>query len=264
MRARLFESLKDLYFLSRLHYQCFQPDKVFNIVPQSKLVYLSIRKAGCTTIKGLIAKDLHSGGKVRNIHNRKHSGLLSIQDYGVNRFRHLLEDADTFVFTFVRNPFSRITSLYTDKLANTPIGSSDNPFLIGFRRSLGRSITRHLDPGKPIPFQDYIDFVCSTCDKRINLHWSLMSNAIPEDLIPIHHIGRLESFEIDIVPVIARMHYSDAARRELGRPRNVSVNRRTEDVRWTPSMVEKVRKAYAEDFRRFGYSVDLPDQLRCP
>ena len=250
----------DFWFMTRLRYECFRPARTFSIIPSSKLVYIAVQKAGCTSIRAAIGRDANGGKAVGNVHSAEHSGIPGIREFGVSKFRQLLADEEVFVFTFVRNPFSRITSLYTDKIGPVPLGEN-NPFMNGLRRSLKKSALRNLDQNAPMPFEDYVEHVCETCHKRVNLHWNLMSDIIPNDLVRIDHVGKLESFEADMQPVLDRMHHRKPARQDLSKPRNVSRNELKKTVVWDSASVEKVIAAYSRDFERFSYAPELPGEL---
>lgn len=74
--------------------------------PQHLLGYIEIPKAGCSSIKLEFAKLLELGIDKMRVH-----------EHTPGQFIHSKSDfSDYFIFTFVRNPFSRILSAYKSKI----------------------------------------------------------------------------------------------------------------------------------------------------
>lgn len=214
----------------------------FNVAPDQQLIYIEVLKAGCTTIKNLLATCLY-GRQLSNphdIHARQNSGLLGPSDIGLSRFESLLYDPQTLVFTVVREPFSRLRSCYLDKIArpNHVIIST----LMGDRAH-----------DKPISFETFVRRACATAETTDNGHWAPMSRIVPMSSGVNIRVIKLENLSHELSPVLDRLDASPAIRDSITRPLNAAGRAHIFDAEWTEPLKDEVRKAYTADFALFGY-----------
>jgi len=80
------------------------------LIPNSKLAYIVNGKAGSSTIKFIIANSMGLEIKENNIHDSTRHLLINAKDI----------PSDYKKFIVVRNPYTRIASLYLDKIQSTP------------------------------------------------------------------------------------------------------------------------------------------------
>lgn len=199
------------------------------------LAYLEICKSGCTSGKTLIAqlnrKDWRPPANPLDVHfdNEPFSGI-----FHKSRVDKL---SSYFCFTFVRHPYNRFMSFYTDKILrdyDTPVWELLLP--LGFK--LGMSI------------QDTIHLIGTLDPAQYELHFAPQTICLFDgERLVVDFIGRLERGARDWETVIHRsgiplevphLHKSDA-------PTNLPelVNAET---------LETFHRIYRRDFDVLGYS----------
>jgi hypothetical protein len=231
----------------RLRASVHNPDYHVNVLPERRTIYIEVSKAACTSLKLLLSEALHGPFPTEpmEVHERRKSGIPAIADIGVSRFFRLVDDPRTLTFTFVRNPYARLVSAYRDKVEPVPLGAGG-----GFREIgafFGRRLAA-LDPDRPLPFAWFVTMACETAESGRNGHWLAMDRLVPRADVVCRHVGRVEHFDSDILPVCDHLGIAPPRRRA-----NATTPVRLAD--WiTPSLGEAIRRAYRADFERFEYS----------
>ena len=176
-------------------------------------------------------------------------GLSSIREIGVPAFFDLIDDPATFVFTFVRNPYTRLISAYRDKFRH-PIGRSD--YYLDALRYFGLKLLR-LDRTEPLPFEWFVDLATGTCRSGSDGHWMLMTSLVPSTSLECSFLGRVERFDEDFRMVLDR----------IGEP-SVKIPAVNATGRVVPAdfitspLQARIYRAYQDDFERFEYPYTLP------
>ncbi|TGQ66728.1 hypothetical protein EN829_018940 [Mesorhizobium sp. M00.F.Ca.ET.186.01.1.1] len=229
-------------------------DYFFHVFPEQKLIYIEVPKAGCTTVKRLLsicAYGVNQDDRPGAYHIRQQSGLLAPSDVGVKLFESLLRDPETLIFSVVRNPFSRLRSCYLNKFYDLKISDPKNTKLIkqliGDMSSLSSSDIER----DQMSFDSFVKGACATAALGKDGHWSLMSAIIPDSSDFTVEIIKLESLAEGLTPVLDRLGASEEIRSSQAKPLNQSAPR--PEIVWTEPLADAVARAYAEDFRRFGY-----------
>lgn len=147
-------------------------------------------------------------------------------------------------FCFVRNPYSRLLSVYLDKIQRS--------------RGQKRQVLLHMgkDPSQlnaPVSFSEFVDVVCEQPIVNMDPHWRVQYYQTFQDGITYDFIGRLESFRQDIVTVMTRIN-KDFGRYLSEERRNATDAAELLGKHYTEALVRKVRAKYAKDFEAFGYS----------
>ena len=214
-------------------------------------VFVEVPKVACSTIKQTLHRvELRDPTflpeNVELIHERSFSPLLTLLQVGpLERF---LPPSDTFRFCFVRNPFDRLLSAYLDKIVGN--GHQKRPIL----KILGRDPTAL---GALVSFEEFVDAVATQPALRMNAHWRVQWQHVLGDFVPYDFVGRFERFQQDFVTVLSRwtneperyIQTEATHRTDAGLKIGDHYDRRLADV---------VRRIYADDFERFGYSAELP------
>ncbi|TPN76145.1 sulfotransferase family protein [Mesorhizobium sp. CU2] len=229
----------------------------FHVFPDRKLIYVEVPKAGCTTIKRLLsvcAYGINHDDDPEAYHSRRQSGLLAPSDVGVRLFESLLRDPETLIFSVVRNPFSRLRSCYLNKFYDLKLSDPGNTGLIEQLMGDIQSLPSSDIDRDQLSFDSFVKGACTTAALGKNGHWSLMSAIIPDSSDLRIEIIKLESLAEGLDPVLARLGASEEIRSSLAKPLNQSAPK--PGIKWTRPLAEAVRRAYAEDFRRFGYDSD--------
>ena len=82
----------------------------------------------------------------------------------------MVDDASHFVFTFVRNPYSRLVSCYRDKFQRHTL-TARNGCMKDAHRFFGSRL-RKLDQTQPLPFCWFVEMACATNRSGTDGHWS--------------------------------------------------------------------------------------------
>ena len=149
--------------------------------------------------------------------------------------------AGRFVFSFVRNPYARLRSVYLNKIVTAQKQGR-------FRVQAGFA------PDECPMFEDFTLAICAQEPTTQNAHWRPQALNLSVDRIRYDLIGRLEQFETDWNQLTARFPL----------PRQPAfAGKRTEDTEkaklaFSPAMIQVIQKAYAPDFDAFGYDLKPP------
>ncbi len=140
-------------------------------------------------------------------------------------------------FTFVRDPYGRALSAYSDKVLR--------------KRKQARAFYRWLGPERPAEFIEFLRYLADG-GVHDDPHWAPQTDLMLLPLADFDLIGRLESLEADLGRIVARLFGPDQplAIRRAG-PRTDS-NRRLAAA-YTPEGLALVNRIYAADFAAFGY-----------
>ena len=209
-------------------------DTRVGIWDQHKLVYIRIPKSGSTSILG--ANDgIHTGRTCREIR-------MPLRQ--INR----LDDSWT-VFSFVRNPWARLVSTYTQKAGDQSTS----------RRLVDGVYKGFIDLGIPVrprmSFQEFCEFVCDIPDADTDKH--LRSQAytlIRNDKQIIPNIGKMERMNDDWKLFMHKAGLS------LELPHRNQTNRKK--VHYSSfypnqALIQKVADRYADDIKYFDYDFEI-------
>jgi len=164
-----------------------------------KVVYYTIPKAACTTIKLFIGLIEGTATWKDNPHE------LSMLRLSLPEARSILYK-DYFHFTFVRNPYDRLLSCYMDKIYEVGLcDHDDREFANGeFRQFLveyGRLGYREMS------FADFIWFVTRVPDRHCDRHFIPQHYLLNLDLL--NFVGHFENLNQDFLYVRKQIGLSD-------------------------------------------------------
>ncbi|TNG03499.1 MAG: hypothetical protein EP297_00315 [Gammaproteobacteria bacterium] len=153
---------------------------------------------------------------------------------------------NAFVFSFTRNPFSRISSCYFDKIVKRP------ELPVFFRK---HGFYNRMD------FSEFVEKIVVFSDDAIDIHLSSQTRILSHKghMLP-KFIGRVENIDKDwqCLLELVRDQYG------IQFPRMRQLNRYSHDRPTTrelfsdPHLIELVRERYAADFENFYPGGDLP------
>ena len=190
-----------------------------------KAVYIRVPKSANTSLR-------HSLGDGRE--RRACLALLR------RRYRNHL------VFSFVRNPWSRLVSTYRHKILTAPI--SDRNYLNGVHRGF---VKWSFPFRAGMPFEEFAEFVCARPDAKVEKHLKSQSHfLVHHGLLVPAYLGRLESIA----------HDWDELCRILGVTGELVRYNRADGppypTYYSPRLVNLVGDRYREDIERFGYQYE--------
>jgi hypothetical protein len=204
-------------------------------------IYLNNPKAGCSSIKRTLIEYENQLGNTNiaiesglDIHPRN----AAIFDYSADKVRAGCE----FIFSFVRNPFSRVLSVYLDKITN------DRPEAMEFKQLLG------IPESYTLSLQEFLDGLTQLSPEQDNPHWRPQYDNLLVGVMPLHYIGYIELFEEDF----ARVSEKIFGRKLMLQSWRRHATNATEKVKESLSQrnVDTILKKYCQDFDAFGYSKD--------
>ena len=226
------------------------------VSPRYNYLYVNVPKAACTTIRKLLIDA--EFGEVRpyaersdTLHYNEFLPFLNVWQLG--DFERYLHIRKPFVFTFVRNPYTRLLSAYLDKI----VGRKPERNVI--LRQLGRSHR----PEEDISFADFVKTVCTTPPTYQNAHWRPQYDQTFQEGLTYDLIGRFENLETNLREVAERVGINAFITPEtFGRPGEGSRHHATGagaqvETHFTEDLRKLVYMTYRKDFDTFGYSADL-------
>jgi hypothetical protein len=211
--------------------------------PPDRFFYNRVPKAANTSVIRMLASNSSycrpragKGDKRRMLRPQ----LMSAADV------RALTGPDTFRFTIVRNPFTRVLSAYLSKI----LLQKNSMRLRRFARMMDT------DPATPPDFTKFCRFLANGGvwrDAHWAPQWALM--LLPAEMY--HHIGRVETLDDDLALVASRIWGADA----IAPAPRLGMQTNSGDALvtyYTDEAHDIVARLYSEDFRRFGYGTYLP------
>jgi len=153
---------------------------------------------------------------------------------------------DHLVFSFVRNPWSRLVSAYRHKILAEPV--TDRYYLDGVHRGF---VKWRYPFRAGMPFEEFAEFVCALRDAQAEKHLKSQSYfVVHRGLLVPAFIGRFETITHDWGELC----------RALGTSIELVRYNRTHGppypTYYTPRLVQLVGDRYREDIARFGYQFE--------
>ena len=215
------------------------------------LLYLNNPKCACTTVKHAmwLASDALSGKTTfaGNVHDRK------IDPFAKDVFRLSGKEQErvsrAVVFSVVRNPFARALSAYVDKVANDPGVWPIFLKRFGLKEHVGRN---------ELSFADFLGLIALAHDDILDGHFRPQCRNLLLPLAQPVFVGFVEN----MTPVGDFL----ASRGVPFRDERMNASSAYEQLEafYDRRSAALVRKRYAEDFSRFGYSTALADARKRP
>lgn len=214
--------------------------KSLHVVPRLGAVYVNNPKVACSTIKLALQRAQLSQPDylpAKSVHDHEGSPLLTWPDVdSAQAAQHL---ADAFVFSFVRNPYTRLQSAYANKILEPQKNGA-------FRRSAG------FDKDDVPDFDDFVEALTKKPAHKHNPHWRSQWINLSIDAIRFDFIGRLERFDADWAEIAARL-------RLPANPERAGKVSAREKIAYSARSAATVATIYARDFETFGYDPgDVP------
>jgi hypothetical protein len=187
------------------------------------LVYLRVPKSANSSIRAALP-----GGVQRRI---------DIRTLGQRHPRHL-------AFSFVRNPWGRLVSVWAEKIRNKPV--TRGPYVEGVHRCFLR---RGLPVRAGMPFAEFADLACALPDERTEKHLRSQCFYLVRDgaLVP-RFLGRVEEIAEDWAKLAALAGF------EAPLP-HVNPGRHADWASYyDPPLAARVGERYRADVETFGYA----------
>jgi Sulfotransferase family len=226
----------------------YWPTEYF-VFPDRRVVYLSVPKVACTSIKlaldGSLETLCSTEEGVMGVHERLEAGRV----HSLGR-RH----ADYTLIAFVRNPFDRLVSCYEDKVRR-PLQHDGRYFFAGpYNRLLLRK-WRGAEFHPDMSFHEFVSLVARIPDRMAEGHFKSQASMLhaggarrPD------FVGRFERLEADWTMLADR----------LGLP-ELTLSNPTRHTDWreyyrSGETIELATERYRLDLDEFGYSLESNDR----
>lgn len=230
---------------------------------KNRLVYVATPKAACTTIKRIL---LHlSSLELPYAHsNNESSMIMSVHDRTINPMetlgtvdKELLEavmvSTDYCRFSIVRNPYSRLVSVWSDKVR---LHEPDFYLLWNEINQFHSKQSGNDDVNCPT-FEEFVMWVVGTQDlSTCNVHWRSMFSLLRPDLIDYTYVLNTETLVQGFQTVLKHAAISQ----DSGQLLNDFKANESLPINWkklySSGLADVVYKAYQKDFETFGYDKD--------
>ncbi len=207
-------------------------------------VYLNNPKVGCSTIKGALWAELAGITPERKkLHTVEGSPFE-------NDPVKLGWAKNAFVFSVVRNPFTRVVSAYLNKIRTR----TDNTW--------ERFARRHaLDENKLLSFNHFVELVTKDRPEQADGHWGPQVLGLSHPAIVPNFIGQLERMDEDFGFIFNKI-FPDRDVPKIERSKNATgATDIFSDFLTDPDTLARVKAYYAPDFAVYGYPDDFNQGL---
>ncbi len=211
----------------------------YYVFEDKKLVYISIPKVACTSIKIALAGHLVN---TRNDYMDIHSLAEDLHQHRLTR-----EQSGYYKFAFVRNPFDRLISCYEDKVRKPVQHTGRYFFDTGYNRTL---VQRYCGAcfHPEMSFGEFVDLVSRVPDWLSDGHFRSQHSMIYGTATgSVDYIGKFENLAGDWRPVASKFMLPEL---EL---RNTSGRRNRTDYFSSEEIITKASQRYMNDITAFGY-----------
>lgn len=234
-------------------------DSKYLVSDEHRFVYFVIQKVACSSVKTALLPLFGLDAKVERFPERFQAAredgtrvvlvhkLFDSSGLQIDRAELLAgEYGGHFKFAFVRNPWDRLVSCHSQKLAFIP----KNP---KFKQTdLNPPGEERFYPG--MPFAEFVEAVHATPDEKANAHFKSQHTVVcdPQGEVMADFVGRFENLREDFARVAEKIGAPELQLPHLLR----SKGRR--DRSYTKFYDERLRnlvhERYREDIETFGYS----------
>lgn len=217
----------------------------YYVLEDKKLVYVSIPKVACTSIKSAMFEP-ETDAVNMNEYMTVHSRAEEFRTVKLTR-----QQKNYFVFAFVRNPFDRLVSCYEDKVKRRVQHNGRYFFDTAYNRQLlHRLYGVRFSPG--MSFAEFLRTVAVIPDALADGHFKSQYSCLYRfrRRVP-NYIGKFETIADDWRSLAERYGF-----RKLDQ-RNISNRIDLLDYYETLELVELAAERYTNDIRCFGYESEF-------
>ena len=204
-----------------------------------RFIYFRIPKAANSTVMiNLLERDLKGPSKNAKRAFDRVSSLTK---------REVAELSERFfLFTVVRDPYSRVASAYLDKVVRG-------------KRSAKVCRRLSLDPSESISFPRFCDYL-KAGGSSDDPHWYRQVDLIPCGHQMLDFVGRVETLGDDLGHILKQIGSESSDEMATWNRHGTGASSRLKEL-YTPECVEVVKSVYEQDFIAFNYPTE-PDWLK--
>ena len=251
-------------FFNSVRENHFDPETYIDVLPQYKLIYLFVPKAASSTIRSVLSS-LEVGTPPpapQALLSRRRCGIRSPRLAGFSVFHQLAKSPDALRFAFVRNPYARLLSAWTDKFRDKPL-IDGNPSITTYRAHR-TAISRSLPDGadQTLSFPQFVEFATATVEQRIDIHWQRQNDFAAVPGLDLNFIGKVETFKAHFARVLDHIGVSGARERYLNLQVNETTNGSWQSY-YSNELADRVYRSYERAFDKFGYQRTIKQDFSC-
>ena len=214
------------------------------VIPKYKVVYFSVPKNACTTLKRLVYR---INGKIPpsnlgDIHF--HSLHLHLAQLKPGEIYNAIASSQWFRFGVVRNPYDRLLSAYKSKITDI----NHEPTFLKIRGKIldYYGLTGH---GHKVTFPQFVKWVHQV--RHMDSHWNIQAKILRVDVVKYSLLARFENFDKDMEKFFAGTKIAPLPL-EITNPTNPTKMSEF----YTQELADIVYEIYQKDFEQFGYHRD--------
>lgn len=206
------------------------------------LIYLNNPKAGCSSVKLAMWAHIRKCDPrdIRDVHD------FEASPFG-NRIAALGWAENAKVFTFVRNPFTRIVSAYLNKI----VKKRDNTFHF-LAQTYGLSLEDE------ISFDAFVEMISGSVTEWLDPHWRPQQLNTMAPFVTPNFLGHLETMDEQFT-LLSNYAFGTALKTSPGgRAHRTNANDTVLEYMKDPATLRRIQDLYGPDFELFGYP-DRPE-----
>jgi hypothetical protein len=215
-------------------------------------LYQPIPKCGCTSIKTILLEleNLPVSPDEWTRHNKNHNRFPGTDDLPRARQQAIFDGkTDTFSFVVVRDPYTRMASVYKDKI----LGGYKKGSRFWIDQITHAAKEMQIPLSKTISFEEFVRIASTQAIRDMDPHWRQQYHAGHLGIIKFDFVGHLEMLTTDLLYVLERLKASKALMDKAALPHNVTGANL--DM-WAPVSAETRRqfiRTYEIDFDTLHY-----------
>lgn len=214
-----------------------------------RFIYIRIPKAANSTITRTLAAHIFKSDREKILSERTGNLAKSMFDSLIST-KCITNDAilkKYFIFSFFRNPYTRILSAYLDKL------QSD----FNYKKYQWVADDMGFKSTKEISFSEFISFL-ENGNLYKNPHWTPQNKLLPLSIENLHFVGKVESLESDIALIMNRFFKENKFGKIYERMHNKQYAAKKISLYYAKNIDQRVYSLFKEDFIKLKYVKELP------
>ena len=172
-----------------------------------RYLYQPIPKNGCTKVKSLLLQieNLPVDNNWWHVHQKEYNGFPGTHNLSLEEQVAIFEGrTNTFKFTFVRNPYSRMASGYLDKIKKNVA-----PHIVKKIRTFAAQ--NRIALSEEITFSEFVDVVSRQSVTEMDSHFRPQCYEGRFPVVKFDFVGRMETFADDLIYVLERIEAPETA-----------------------------------------------------
>ena len=235
---KLFRKIKSTVRTSKDLSNRYQGD-IIKIEPL-KALYIPVPKVACSSVKKVIADILDVDVPMDGLAIHKATLPIVIRN-------ELQEYGDYWKFGFVKNPWDRLVSCYSEKIkADNNFFGTTGSFVHGVHKGLLKYGVFKAN----MPFSEFLDAVANIPDEQADQHFRSQHTFLTDknEHLILDFLGRFENIEEDVNHVFEKLNRPDV---KISKANKTSHSQYREC--YTDDMRKIFEKRYSDDIDLFNY-----------